>query len=167
MSLIHQTPLPNWFNVLLNWGPSNYKRASCDSLGKDKKVQEMFFPKFCFELELCPMTRYYSKWREHKEAINLQRAELFELPRRLMPSSEHNGTQWHFQKDLVNAPLLFLSSSFYSSISVILEFIRKSLMKKKKVNIVLLFYSTHPKIIPKIWNLFFKKVIKRNIEYRI
>lgn len=91
MSLIHQTPLPNWFNVLLNWGPSNYKRASCDSLEKDKKVQKMFFAKFCFELELCPMTHYYSKWREHREAINLQSAELFELPRRLMPTSENNG----------------------------------------------------------------------------
>lgn len=75
-------------------------------------------------------------------------------------------TQWHFQKDLVNAPVLFLSSSFYSSISVILEFIRKSLMQKK-VNIVLLFYSTYPKIISKIRNLFFKKVKKnRNMEYR-
>lgn len=36
-------------NVLLSWGLSESKRVLCDSLGKDKKLQKMFFPKFHFK----------------------------------------------------------------------------------------------------------------------
>lgn len=65
-----------------------------------------------------------------------------------MPTLEYNGIFTKFQSRL---PLLLISSSFYSSIPAIHKVYQKAPHAKKYVYIaLLLFFSTHPKIVPEM-----------------